>query len=60
MISALLALLLLWQAAAPANHSPGDVQQYSRYQRTDRASGWRWAGLRCHRSADDFPCCAVA
>ena len=34
MITALLALLLLWQAAAPTSQSPGNVQQYSRYRRT--------------------------
>lgn len=33
MISVLLALLFLWQAAAPASHSPADIQQYSRYRR---------------------------
>jgi len=34
MTSVLLALLFLWQAAAPASQSPKDVQQYSRYRRT--------------------------
>jgi len=34
MKSALLALLLFWQAAVPASPGPETVQQYSRYQRT--------------------------
>lgn len=33
MKSALLALLIFWQAAAPAPKTPSDAQQYSRYQR---------------------------
>lgn len=34
MKSALLALLIFWQTAAPASKTPLDLRQYSRYQRT--------------------------
>jgi hypothetical protein len=44
MKSALLALLIFWQAAAPAPKTPVDLQQYSRYQRTIALRG---AGQTC-------------
>src|SRR6185437_3822484 len=45
MKSALLALLLLWQAAMPASRDLRDLQQYSRYQRTITLSAG--AGQTC-------------
>ena len=42
---ALLALLLFWQAAAPAFRTPLDIQQYARYQRTITLPGG--AGQTC-------------